>query len=308
MQKLEKYFNLSFPILITGSTGTGKSSLAKNLFDQSNIFKKTFVEVNLASIKEELIESELFGHKKGAFTGAIENKKGFFEISDEGTLFIDEIGELSLSSQKKLLQILESKTFYAVGSLEKQQFKGRLIFATNRNLEEMVKIGEFREDLFFRINAFQINLKNLSEEKSQLKKIILNELQTIDEAKAISQTALNALENYSWPGNYRELKNALNYAVHFCESSEIQLDDLPDKVIQKNQFKITHEILKDSFEEAVQDFEARFLREQLVKNQWKINQTSKKIGLNKVTFISKIKKYQLIKNHTALPELVKSIA
>ena len=168
----KKIINLSAPLLITGETGTGKSKAAKEIYNQSIIFKEKYLTVHLASLKDDLLESELFGHKRGAFTGAVESKNGYLRDVGRGTLFLDEIGELSLDSQKKLLYLLEEKKFTALGSTEAVDFNGRIIMATNKNLKEMVQNGLFREDLYYRISIFELKLPSLRSDKNLLKSSI----------------------------------------------------------------------------------------------------------------------------------------
>ena len=164
--KLQKLINISSPLLITGETGTGKSVLAKKIFSEAKIHREKFLTVHLASLKEDLIESELFGYKKGAFTGALECKNGYLKDVGNGTLFLDEIAELSLDAQKKLLYVLEEKKFTPLGSTSAIDFRGRIIMATNRNLEQMVKEGLFREDLYYRITVFKLELSKLTHDEA----------------------------------------------------------------------------------------------------------------------------------------------
>jgi len=312
MHPFRKYFNLSFPILITGPTGSGKSTLARELFEKSQIFKTNFIEVNLASIKDDLIESELFGHKKGSFTGAFENKLGFFESAQNGTIFIDEIGELNLASQKKILHILDENYFYQMGSTEKKIFKGRMIFATNKNLLDLVLKGEFREDLYYRLNAFEIELSPIAKSRENLKSVILNMFSKLNsESKKSFELDVETLKmmlNYSWPGNIRELKNVINFLLSMSENQIIKPENLPKQFLNSSTNNIDDILIHEKFESALQAFEARFIKYHLEKNQGKINQTSRKIGLNKVTFLSKVKKYNLKAEARHGLELVKSIA
>lgn len=177
MSDYSKYLNIKAPLLITGETGTGKSYLARELFNQSSICKEKFLTVHLASLKEDLIESELFGHKKGAFTGALENKAGYLFEVGTGTLFLDEIGELSLEAQKKLLYLMEEKKFTPVGSNSALDFRGRIIMATNQDLKQLVSERRFREDLFYRISTFHLQLKTLRDDPEVMLKTIQNILE-----------------------------------------------------------------------------------------------------------------------------------
>lgn len=293
MRKYSKYINLNRPILITGESGIGKSTLARKIFNLSQIYKNNFQTLHIASIKEELIESELFGHLRGAFTGAVENKQGYLQKSQGGTLFIDEIGDLSLEAQKKLLYVLEEKEFISVGDTKVQKFNGRFIFATNKDLREEVKKGKFREDLFYRILVFQIHLENICHDKEKLNRLIQNNL---DKAKIefnkpnlkLSTELEQFLMNYAWPGNIRELKNTI-------ESIVVNADQIADIKHLPNwiELKKGEGFLEQNYWRAVEEFEAKYLRFVLEKNQGKINETSKLIGLSKAALIYKARKYKI---------------
>ena len=231
--------NSKRPILIEGETGVGKTQLAKKIFSLSKLKSKKFTQVNIASISNELFESELFGHVKGAFTGAIEDKKGFCETVGEGILFLDEIGELSLEKQASLLTLIDESVFYKVGSTEELKFRGKLIFATNKNLAKMVESGKFREDLYFRLRFFHITLPALRDHK-EIKQIIWDEFQNskvshIRYDVVLSSEIVECLAQYPWPGNYRELANIqisitnpfYFLAAYFVSKSINSFDDNP---------------------------------------------------------------------------------
>ena len=298
-QKYKKYFNLSSPILICGETGTGKSRLAQELYRQSIINKEKFLTMHLASIKEELFESELFGHKKGAFTGAVENKNGYLQEVGTGTLFLDEIGELSIESQKKLLYILEEKKFVPVGDVNTRDFRGRLICATNKNLEQMVKEGKFREDLYYRLMIFQIRLDAIRDNRPELKAKIQTYFYDykklyLHSGLRLSGELQNFLENYHWPGNTRELKNCLESLVGLNECGELRMTDLPLWMIDKNLSTLTdgHQY-SDKYSEAMEKFEEIYLRHMLEKYQGQVNKTARSIQISKVNLINKARKYQI---------------
>ena len=297
-----KYANISSPLLITGPTGSGKSIMAKKIFDQSSIHRSQFLTLHLASLKEELIESELFGYKKGAFTGAVESSPGYLKAVGEGTLFLDEIGELSLSAQKKLLYLLEEKKFTPIGATQAQDFRGRVIMATNKNLPELVRMGEFRSDLFYRINVFHIELPGLSSDICELKKSIQSiflEMKTRyhKENLALSELVKEELLTRSWEGNYRELKNVLEYATAFCEGKSVELEHLPtEHASLKNdlwQLPLSASAWGDNYPEAIEKFEAWYLQNMLEKYQGRVNFSAQKLGLSKATLIAKAKKYQI---------------
>ena len=231
----QKIINLSAPLLITGETGTGKSVIAKKIFNQSTIHREKFLTVHLASLKDDLIESELFGYRKGAFTGAIENKKGYLKEVGMGTLFLDEIGELSLDSQKKLLYLLEEKKFTPIGSTVSEDFTGRIIMATNQNLELLVKKQSFREDLYYRISTFKLELPSITNNPILLRKAIIllfSELKSIHKKCycRLPNELLDYLVSLEWRGNFRELRNALEYAIIMNDNGILNKGDFPGKV------------------------------------------------------------------------------
>src|ERR1041384_6906085 len=225
-------------VLITGESGTGKELVARALHYSSNRVGKPFVDVNCAALTETLIESELFGHEKGAFTSAISRRRGKFEQADGGSLFLDEIGDMPISTQAKMLRVLQERTFQRVGGEEKIAVNLRVICATNRNLEDAVQRGSFRMDLFYRINMFVIEVPPLRERLSDISELAEHFLLTGSRcgkaiAQRISQAALSALCQHNWPGNVRELQNAIERAVTVCEDEEIDVCHLPASVLRR---------------------------------------------------------------------------
>lgn len=218
METIEQVAPTNISVLINGESGTGKEVVARAIFGKSERNNMPFVTVNCAAIPEGLLESELFGHEKGAFTGAIGTRKGYFEMADNGTIFLDEIGEMPLNTQTKLLRVLEGGQFMRVGGSETKTVDVRVIAATNRNLERAVQKGDFRHDLFFRLNAVKIQLPPLRERKSDIRKLVLKfssdfcRNNRID-FKGFSETAMELMENYAWPGNIRELKNKVESII-----------------------------------------------------------------------------------------------
>ena len=299
----QKTINLSAPLLLTGETGTGKSFFAKNIFQNSNINKEKFLTAHLASLKEDLLESELFGYKKGAFTGANESKNGYLKEVGAGTLFLDEVGELSLDAQKKLLYLLEEKKFTPLGSTQALDFCGRIIMATNKDLFSLVKLNLFREDLYYRVNAFKIELPTLRTKPELLESSISNFLselksQHLKPYSYLSNEALSLLRTHEWKGNFRELKNALEYAVVMSENRQIMLKDFPDylnstPLILKTQEKAFIESFPQDFNQSLELFEKLFLATILIKNGGKVNDTARRLGMSKTTLIQKAKKYQI---------------
>ena len=233
-------------VLITGESGVGKEVIADAIFDLSNRNDKPFIKVNCAALSERVLESELFGHEKGAFTGAISQKKGRFELADKGTIFLDEIVEISPEVQAKLLRVLQNKTFERVGGETTIQVDIRLLTATNKNIEEEIKKGRFREDLFYRLNIININIPPLRERKDDIPYLIRILIKSVanennSEEKMLSNDALKTLYAYDWPGNIRELKNVLESSLILSKGKQIVKDDLPLKIRDnKNQIvKIT---------------------------------------------------------------------
>lgn len=214
-------------VLIQGESGTGKELVARALQAASPRADKPFVTINCAALPESLVESELFGHEKGAFTGAVAAKTGLFEVADGGTLFIDEIGELPIALQPKLLRVLEDGSLRRVGSHQERKVDVRIIAATNRNMEQEVQAGRFREDLYYRINVFSLVLPPLRERKGDLALLVQSFL---GEEWEVDPEAMAAMESYQWPGNIRQLINALERAKILSDSNVIELDDLPREV------------------------------------------------------------------------------
>ena len=236
---LERIANTSSTVLITGESGTGKELLAKAVVCNSDRNEKPFISINCASFPENLIESELFGHVKGAFTGAIKNHNGLIAESSGGTLFLDEIGELPLQVQVKLLRFLQEKEVRPVGDTKTYTHDVRIIAATNKDLESLVHDGSFREDLFFRINVIPIHLPPLRERSEDIPLLSAHFFQKLcDEnkrkIKGLSSEVLRLFMDYSWPGNIRELENAIEYALHLANDNQlIGIEHLPPKLIKK---------------------------------------------------------------------------
>lgn len=229
---IEKVAPTNSTVLVLGETGTGKELAARAVHEQSQRAKAPFVAINCGALPENLIESELFGHRKGAFTGADENRRGLFEVADQGTLFLDEIGELPKSTQSKLLRVLEAGEIRRVGENEPFQVDVRIVCATHRDLNKMVAEGDFRQDLMYRINTFEIHLPPLRdrlEDLSELARHLL--IRHIPDAASVEHPlaadAIQKLQDYSWPGNIRELANVIEHASILCSSLPITKEDLP---------------------------------------------------------------------------------
>ncbi|MCC9601734.1 sigma-54 dependent transcriptional regulator [Stieleria sp. JC731] len=226
------------PVLILGESGTGKEVVARAIQQNSPLADKPFVTINCAALPEQLVESELFGHQKGSFTGATADKPGLFEIADGGTLFIDELGELPLSLQPKLLRVLEDGSMRRIGSHKERTVKVRIIAATNRNLADEVESGRFREDLYYRINVLSLDLPPLRDRPGDIDRLIDHHLPIpwhIDDA------ARDALNRYHWPGNIRQLINVIQRATILADGNDITPDDLPSEVVRVLDGEINHD-------------------------------------------------------------------
>lgn len=235
MQTIEQVAQSRASVLITGESGTGKELVANALVNLSSRKDKPFVKVHCASLSPTLLESELFGHEKGAFTGAVSQKKGRFELADGGTIFLDEIGEIDLTTQVKILRVLQEREFERVGGEKTVSVDVRVIAATNRNLQEEVRNGRFREDLYYRLNVVHIEVPPLRERKEDIELLTIDFLKEFNKEdgrtiQGISPAARKALMAYSWPGNIRELKNTIESSVVLAKGNIIQLEDLPPQI------------------------------------------------------------------------------
>ncbi len=276
-------------VLITGETGTGKGLAAKAIHTNSPRSSGPFVIVSCGAIPGHLMESELFGHQKGAFTDAKETKKGRLEMAHGGTLFLDEIGEISMRMQIDLLQVLEDRTFYRVGGTQPLEAYFRVIAATNRNLEDAIKDGIFREDLFYRLNVISFKMSNLRERKEDIP--LLTEYflhrysqETNKPVDRIGREAMDEMMLYEWPGNVRELENAIERAVVVTKGRTILPADLPI-------FRSEHvTVSKDN---TLKGFEKAHIIQILNENQWNIAKSSKVLGIDRSTLYSKIKRYKI---------------
>ena len=297
---VERVASTESTVLITGESGTGKELIARAIHYNSNRASGPFIAINCGAIPSELLESELFGHIKGAFTGAIANRAGRFELADEGTLFLDEIGDLEPSLQVKILRALQEKKFEPVGSTKTVHMNVRVIAATNVDLEKAVSEGKFREDLYYRLNVIPIHIPALRERKSDIPLLLNHFLNHFNKNKSkpitgFSAEALNSMINYSWPGNIRELENLIERLSILKGSGEVTPIDLPAKYKSAAAcYAETGSIdIPDSgldFNNAVDQFENALIIKALEKTGWNKNQAAILLRLNRTTLVEKMKK------------------
>jgi two-component system nitrogen regulation response regulator NtrX len=287
-------------VLITGENGTGKELVAKAVHESSPRNNAAFVEVNCAAIPENLIESELFGHEKGSFTGASEKRKGKFEMANQGTIFLDEIGDMSLAAQAKVLRVLEESKIDRVGGDSSLNIDVRVIAATNKNLREECAAGKFREDLFYRLNVVPIQLPPLRERQNDVPLLVSHFLVYFSHKysvaiKKISPDAMHELQHYPWPGNVRELRNLMERLVILCATDIVSSEDIKN-YLPAPSLKI--EGLASNcqlFEDFKRESEKLFIFHKLVENNWNVKKTAEKTDMQRSNLYKKIEKYGLYK-------------
>lgn len=302
IEALKKQIAIAAPaeawILITGENGTGKELVARTIHQLSARRNQPLIDVNCAAIPEELIESELLGHEKGAFTGATGKKRGKFELADKGTIFLDEIGDMSLKTQSKILRVLQEQQFHRVGGSRTLSVDVRVIAASNKNLDEEIEKGTFREDIYYRLNVIPIEvppLRDRIEDIPQLIETFFDECakQSLSTKKKISQKAIEYLSNYSWPGNVRELKNLIERLAIMVETEIINESDLPapyNPESVKGMSPVETELfLIDLLKEAKKAFEREFIKRKLLKNNNNITKTAESIGVERSYLHKKLK-------------------
>ncbi|MEW6675323.1 MAG: sigma-54 dependent transcriptional regulator [Nitrospirota bacterium] len=280
-------------VLILGESGSGKELVAHLMHDNSNRAEKPFIEVNCAAIPQELIESELFGHEKGSFTGAFERKKGKFELADEGTLFLDEVGDMSLSTQSKVLRVIETQEFQRVGGNRNIKVDVRIIAATNKDLREEVSKGTFREDLFYRLNVIPIVIPPLRDRKEDIPALVEYFLEYFaseygQKPKKITPDALKTLEIYDWPGNIRELRNVIERLVIMTPSNIIMSKNLVIGEPTRSDY-----LAFKTLREARDSFEKDFITKKLEENNWNISKTAEVLDIERSNLHRKIKAYEI---------------
>jgi DNA-binding NtrC family response regulator len=283
-------------ILITGETGTGKELIARAIHDNGTRADKRLYALHCAAIPEELLESELFGHEKGSFTGAVNQKIGVFEAANGGTLFLDEIGEMSLNAQVRMLRVLQEKEFIRVGATTPQKTDVRLIAATNRTLSEEVKEGRFREDLFYRLNVIEIQMPPLRQRRDDIPMLVTHFLQKFSGQHTISNDVMDTLMRHDWPGNVRELENAIERAVALARTNTIEMIDLPP-ILQNGGTTLTSHTGDSyghlSLRDARDVFEQKYIAELLTKTKGNITHAAKLAGIAWQNFHQKLKKYEI---------------
>ena len=304
---IEKVGETDSTVLITGESGTGKELIARAIHNHSNRRDQPYITIDCSTLADSILESELFGHEKGAFTGASAKKKGIFEIAHGGTLFLDEVSNISLETQSKLLRVLETGIFRAVGAEKESKVNIRLICATNKDLKVMVKNSSFRQDLFYRLNVFSITVPPLKERKEDIPILAYHFLKLTSKTTGkhfvgFSKEATEILINYEWSGNVRELKNIIERIVVLSEkemlSSEI-LNDIIDSTNKYNNLIIpmNKDELKnakiEAREKAVVDIEKMFLLDALIRNQWNVSHAAEDTGMQRTNFQALMKKYNI---------------
>ncbi len=301
-KKMEEVFELirtvagsEAVVMIRGESGTGKELIARAIHANSKRKYGPLVALSCGALPESLLESELFGYEKGAFTGAQYSRKGRLEMANGGTLFLDEIGDISPKTQVDLLRVLQEKVIYRLGSTKPTKIDVRLVSATNRNLEEAISQGTFREDLYYRMNVLTINIPPLRERKEDIPLLANHFFHkfTIANAKkieGISGEAMEILIGYNWPGNIRELENVIERSVVVCKTNEIIPDDLSETV-RKGIIKTGAETDPRTLNESEKKHVIKILDE----NDWNISKSAKELGIDRVTLYNKIKKYDITK-------------
>ncbi len=296
---IEKVSDTDSTVLITGESGTGKELIAKAIHYNSDRRDNPMVVINCGAIPEELLESELFGHEKGAFTGAHKSRIGRFELADGGTIFLDEIGDMSPNLQIKLLRVLQEQKFERVGSTRTIQTDIRIIAATNQDLISAANNGTFREDLYYRLNVIPIEVPPLRERRSDIPLLVDFFLKKFNEEKqkqkGFAPETMDVLIQYDWPGNVRELENLVERVVILTNSDEIGLDDLPESVREDVRAIESAEttIPKHGFDNAVEEYEKKLILKALDETNWVKAKAAKLLNMNRTTLIEKIKKKKL---------------
>lgn len=306
---IEKVADTDSTVLVSGPSGTGKELIARAIHYNSSRGNKPIVVINCGAVPEELLESELFGHEKGAFTGAYRSRIGRFEIANGGSILLDEVGEMSPALQVKLLRVLQEQCFERVGGTKTIHVDVRIIAATNKNLTVAINNGTFREDLYYRLNVIPIKVPSLKQRRSDIPLLIDHFLKKSQKGKKRRITgfipeAIEAMLDYEWPGNVRELENVIKRLTILCENEVVTFDDLPEhiqqvsKSIQPEEEEVFEEGI--SLDEVVRDYEKRLILEALEKSSWVKTKAAKLLNINRTTLVEKIKKQNLTRETSAL--------
>lgn len=297
---LEKVIDSDATVLIRGETGTGKEMIAQTLHYNSRRKDKAFVAQNCAALPENLLESELFGYVKGAFSGADRDKKGLIEVAHGGTLFLDEIGDMPMNLQVKLLRVLQDKEIRPLGSEQARKINVRFVAATHCDLKEKIESGEFREDLYYRLNVFPIEMPPLRDRREDIPQLLKHFLDGLSdeynkEIAGVSPAAINLLQSYDYPGNVRDLKNIIERSILMCEQGgHIMPEHLPDEVVIQDAEKVPEMQaipIEEPLREIIESYEARVLEKKLEACGWNQSQAARELKIGRRTLIDKIKRY-----------------
>jgi sigma-54 specific flagellar transcriptional regulator A len=305
---------VNISVLITGASGTGKEVVARLIHENSTRKDMPFIPVNCAAIPSDLLESELFGHEKGSFSGAYNTRIGRFEMAGEGTIFLDEIGDMPLPMQSKLLRVIQEKTFERIGSNVSLKSKARIVAATHQNLESLIKNGLFREDLYYRLNVFPIEMPSLKERSEDFRFIVDELIEQIQErlnlTLELDESAYLKLEQNQWPGNIRELSNLIERLMVMYPNKLVTAKELPERyknTVNMDSSRIsqmTDTVMtkldantdeKLDLREVLKNIEINYIHEALEKNNWVVSHAADDLTLRRTTLIEKIKKYNLNK-------------
>ena len=311
---IEKVADFDTSVLITGESGTGKELVARTVHDLSNRSDGPFVPINCGAIPAELLESELFGHEKGAFTGAVSARKGRFELAEGGTLFLDEIGDMSLPMQAKLLRVLQERCYERVGGTRTRQCDVRIVAATHRDLPKLVEAGEFREDLFYRLNVFPIEMpplrRRITDLPALLGELLVQHCGSDKGSLRLHKDAIRALRNYAWPGNIRELSNLVERLAILHPSGQIGLEDLPEKYRKQvhddsGRDALRLDVCADdgsrlTLRDRLQHIEKRIIQTALRDADNVVARAARSLKLRRTTLVEKINKYGLNEQDTGV--------
>ncbi len=304
LEIIDKVADNPTTVLITGESGTGKELVARLIHEKSSRRNNHFAVINCAAIPSELLESELFGYEQGAFTGAVKAKPGRFELADKGSIFLDEIGEMPLIMQSKLLRVLQEGTFVRVGGLREIQVDVRIIAATNQPLEQLVKEGKFREDLYYRLNVVPIWIPPLRERKEDIPLLVEHIVKKFNiklnkNIKGFTPKAIQVLKKYDWPGNIRELENQVERLMLFSDSEWIDLEDLPEVFFSEGpiapvtSISLGHISLKDAVKDVAQQVEKAYILEALKQTDFNVTHAARLLMISRKTLQNKMKELGL---------------